>query len=79
MKISKGLKQPYELQDFTYAAALAHKDSLLVDGKLVVTREDASAICSLVKSWELAQERIRIHRNKPLPGVRRQEKSKPKD
>jgi hypothetical protein len=50
-----------------------------VDGKLVVTREDASAICSLVKSWELAQERIRIHRNKPLPGVRRQEKSKPKD
>jgi hypothetical protein len=42
-----------------------------------ISREDASAIASLVKAWESCQERIRIHRNKPLPGVLKPEKSKP--
>ncbi|PYJ85198.1 MAG: hypothetical protein DME22_10000 [Verrucomicrobia bacterium] len=46
--------------------------------QLVISREDASAIGSLVKAWESCQERIRIHRNKPMPGVLRPEKSKPK-
>jgi hypothetical protein len=46
VKISKGLKQAYELQDFTFQAALALKESLAKDGKLVIAREDASAICS---------------------------------
>jgi hypothetical protein len=78
MRISKGLKQAYDLQDFTYAAALALRDQLRGTGKLVLTREDASAIGSLVKAWESCQERIRIHRNKPLPGVRRQEMPKPR-
>ena len=73
MRISKGLKQAYELQDFTYDAALALRDSLRNRGKLVITREDASAIGSLVKAWESCQERIRIHRNKPMPGVLRPE------
>jgi len=78
MKISKGLKQAYDLQDFAYSAALALRESLLKDGKLVIlrsqAREEASAICSLVKAWESCQERIRIHRNKPMPGVLKPEK-----
>jgi hypothetical protein len=79
MKISKGLKQAYELQDFTYQATLALKESLVKDGKLVIGREDASTICSMVKAWESCQERVRIHRNKPLPGsLRPKEKTNPK-
>jgi hypothetical protein len=78
MRVSKGLKQAYDLQDFTYAAALALRRSLRKQGKLVITREDASAIGSLVKAWESCQERIRIHRNKPMPGVLRPEKPKPR-
>lgn len=73
MKISKGLRQAYELQDFCHDAAMALRDSLRKGGRLVVGREDASAIGSLVKAWESCQERIRIHRNKPMPGVLRPE------
>jgi hypothetical protein len=57
---------------------LALKASMLKGGKLVIEREDASAICSLVKAWESCQERIRIHRNKPMPGVLKPEKAKPR-
>jgi hypothetical protein len=78
MRISKGLKQAYDLQDFTYAAALALRDSLRHRGKLVISSKDASAIGALVKAWESCQERIRIHRNKPMPGVLRPEKPKPR-
>jgi len=42
-------------------------------GKLMICREDASAIGSLVKAEESCQERIRIQRNKPLPGALRPE------
>ena len=79
MRISKGLRQAYELQDFTHEAALALRDSLRHRGKLVISREDASAIGSLVKAWESCQERIRIHRNKPMPGVLRPAKPKARE
>lgn len=82
MRISKGLKQAYDLQDFTYEAALALRDRLRAKGergKLYVGREDAQAVGSLVKAWESCQERIRIHRNKPMPGVLRPDKPKPKN
>ena len=79
-KISKGLKQAYELQDFAFNAAMAVKRSLVREdeSKMKVTREDSVAICNLIKSWESCQERVRIHRGKPLPGSRRPvpEKSK---
>jgi hypothetical protein len=77
MKISKGLRQAYDLQDFTYQATLALRKSLLKRGRLLrVSREDAAAISLLVKAWELCQERIRIHRNKPMPGVLRPDAAK---
>lgn len=79
VKISKGLKQAYELQDLMYHTALALKESLLKDGKLVIAREDAHAFSQLIRSWEIAQERIRIHRNKPLPGSRKHAAQEPKD
>lgn len=68
-RISKGLTQAYQLQDFTFEAAMSLRAALTKeDGTLKLAREDAQAIASLVKSWESCQERIRIHRNKPMPG-----------
>jgi hypothetical protein len=87
MKISKGLRQAYDLQDFTYEAALALRASLHSaaqlrkgkdKGKVHITRDDAAAISALVKAWESCQERVRIHRNKPMPGVLRPTGRKPR-
>ena len=79
-KISKGLKQAIQLQDFAFNAAMAVKRSLEAEdeSKMKITREDSVAICNLIKSWESCQERVRIHKGKPLPGSRRPvpEKSK---
>lgn len=66
--ISKGLRQAYELQDFTFEAALALKDSLTKEGKLALSREDAVGVGRLIDAWATCQERIRIHRRVPLPG-----------
>lgn len=71
----KGLTQAYELQDYVFDACMALKRSQTQpDGQLKITREDAQAINALVRSWESAQERIRIHRNKPMPGSLRPER-----
>jgi hypothetical protein len=68
-RLSKGLTQAYQVQDFLFDAILALKRSLMDDaGSLRVGPESASAIASLVRGWDSAQERIRIHRGKPLPG-----------
>jgi hypothetical protein len=65
-KISKGLKQAYELQDLTYKIAVSMSKSLS-DGQKI-PRGDAVAYTHVVKAWDSCQERIRIHRGKPLPG-----------
>lgn len=70
MKISKGLKQSYALQDFCFDAAVAVRGALTTkDGKLTVAREDAVAIRSLIAAWTACQERIAFHRRVPSPGV----------
>ena len=53
-KISKGLKQAIQLQDFAFNAAMAVKRSLEAEdeSKMKITREDSVAICNLIKSWE---------------------------
>jgi hypothetical protein len=79
MKTSKGLKQAYELQDFTFEAAMSLKDTLpREDGKLKIAREDAQAIAALVKSWESCQQRIQVHRRVPNPGSLKHDPKKPK-
>jgi hypothetical protein len=68
-RISKGLKQAYEAQDFVFAALMALKAGLTKeDGSLKIAREEAQALAALTKSWQLTQEQIRIHRNRPMPG-----------
>jgi len=68
-RISKGLSQAYQLQDFTFEVAMSLRDALpRKDGKLKITREDAQSIAALVKSWESCQQRIQVHRRVPNPG-----------
>lgn len=77
-RISKGLTQAYELQDFTFEAAMSLKDSLpKEDGKLKIAREDAQSIAALVKSWEACQQRIQVHRRVPNPGSLKHAVAKP--
>ena len=57
------------MQDFVFEAAMAFKDSRFAKSKLSICREDAGAIAALVKGWQQCQEQVRIHRNKPMPGV----------
>ena len=78
MKVSKQLKQAFEIMDFAHSAALALRDSLLRDGKMTITREDAAAIRALVQSWRDAQERVSFHRRVPAPSVREKEKRQSK-
>ena len=50
---------------------MAMKAALTAKGELKLTREDATAVAQLVRAWESAQERVRIHRGRPLPGTYR--------
>lgn len=78
-RISKGLSQAYELQDFTHKALMSLKDTLLAeDGKLKIAREDAQSIAALVKAWESCQQRIQVHRRVPNPGSLKHAVPKPK-
>ncbi len=64
--VPNGLKQAIELQNLAFLAAMSIRRGLSPEGK--ISREDALALTNLVRAWESCQERIRIHRNKPLPG-----------
>src|ERR1035437_7508011 len=63
---SKGLLQAYELRDLAHNAAMQFK------GFLPITDEAATAsareIAALIRAWSEADDHVRIHRNKPLPG-----------
>jgi hypothetical protein len=63
------LKQALVLKDLDYKAALAICPTLSPCEKL--SRDDAMAMASLFRSWDLLSNRVRILRGKPLPGSRR--------
>ena len=69
MKISKGLKQAYDLQDFTFSALVALRDSLSQEGKLKVSREDATAIGNLIRAWERPLVAVRTPLKAGLPSA----------
>ena len=70
MRPSKGLIQAYETQDFVFKSIMALKEQLSnEEGALTLTREDSQAISTLVAAWDRAQDRVRIHRGKPLPSA----------
>jgi hypothetical protein len=65
MKISKALKQCYDLQDLIFAAA----------NNAECSRVD---LARLSCAWERLEERKRVLRGRPLPGTLKPEKRKPK-
>lgn len=73
---SKGLTQAYVLRDVAYQLAVrcSVKPSALSEEEV----EQARAVTNLVKAWAEADDRIRIHRGKPLPGSLRPVAKKPK-
>lgn len=80
MTISKGLKQAYDMQDLAYEAAMALRSTLTLKDQALslkpMDKETAQMLGTLGKLWVDAQERIRIHRGKPLPGSLTHEKVK---
>ncbi len=70
--LSKGLKQAYDLQDLAFELAMKSKLGM-TDEEL----DQARTVAQLIRAWSEAQERVRIHRGKPLPGTLRPV-SKPK-
>ena len=65
MRKSRGLSQAYDIQDFVYDALMRLKFQI---GENVPDRDQTQALGTLGKLWRDAQEQIRIHRGKPLPG-----------
>jgi hypothetical protein len=82
VKISKGLKQAYAVQDFAFDAIEALKAQFTgEDGKLKLMRDDAMSIAQVHRVWQGAQERISFHRRVPSPGSlkpEKQDKQKPR-
>jgi hypothetical protein len=72
-RISKALRQAYEVQDFTYNCLMTYRNNLTKSGALALTRDDSQAIVALARAWDSAQDRVRINRGKPLPGSCRPE------
>jgi hypothetical protein len=72
MVISRGLKQAYDVQNFAHEALMAVKAEL--GNSCLVDKDKAAIIAQLGKVWRDAQEQVRIHRGKPLPGSLTHEK-----
>jgi hypothetical protein len=70
--------QSGNIQRFAYDLTLALQKELTdEDGNLCITRDkdgklsDANAVAQVIKAWEIASERCRIAKGKPLPGTLR--------
>jgi hypothetical protein len=75
---SRGLDQAYRMQDFAFDAAMALREAMTSEGKVrAPSKEDSAALGVVGKVWKDAQEQIRIHKGKPLPGSLTHEKVKP--
>ena len=63
---NRGLTQAYILRDLTQTEAVSLRDAPLTEDETRSAR--ANALASLVRAWDIASERIRIIRGRPLPG-----------
>lgn len=74
MKLSKGLIQAYAVQDITFSAIQAWKRCNVNDkGEVILPEFAAQTLAQLVGAWDKAQDRVRIQRKTPLPGVMKPE------
>ena len=80
---SQGLAQAYGIRKLVFDAIDALSNELRDnEGRIALVRDgkgqlsDAQALVSLTRAWSEADDRIRIHRGKPLPGSLRPEARK---
>lgn len=71
---SKSLSQAREVQNLAYDALMTLSLKRTKEGLVLWTDEDVQKAAQLTKMWEIAAERCRIIRGKPLPGSLRPEK-----
>ena len=70
MRVGKGLKQAYDAQELAADALRALREQLSDgNGGLIVTKDDCQSIATLINALDKAQDRVRIHRGKPLPSA----------
>jgi hypothetical protein len=75
--IRSTLAQAVELKDLAFKTAL--EIAAATDPKqLAQAREKARAVYDATKAWEISVDRVRVVRNKPLPGSRRPAPEQPK-
>jgi hypothetical protein len=63
----KSTVQAAALQRFAFDAVQAMKTELSKDGVLRVMRDDAMALAQLVRSWDVAANRLRVLKGRGLP------------
>lgn len=67
------------LQGLCFEAAISYRAKLASNPDEPLPREDSQAIASLVKSWDIARDAVRVAKGKPLPGsLRPKPTGKPK-
>ena len=67
--MNRGMTQAHAAANVTAEALKSFTDSLRDDGgQLRVDKDAAASIAMLVRALDTAQERLRIHRGRPLPG-----------
>ena len=67
---SKGLTQAYAMKDLVYNALQTFANRRIDEsGKLQLDDGDAQALAQLVKAFDVAQDCVRLAKNKPLPGA----------
>lgn len=62
------LKQGISLQDTAFCAALVLAEELAKCSDPSVRARLGSSLASVLKAWDAAVDRVRVIRNKPLPG-----------
>jgi hypothetical protein len=73
LKRTSGRAQAYQLRELAFNLALRIGTGKAADSEKKAARD----VTGLIRAWSEADDRVRIHRNKPLPGSLRP-KEKPK-
>lgn len=71
---SRGLLQAYELRQLAHELAMKLASGEASEKESKVARD----ITGLIRAWAEADDRVRIHRGKPLPGTLRPKQEKAK-
>jgi hypothetical protein len=74
LKRTSGRTQAYQLRELAYSLALKVGTGKAIESE----NKSARDVTGLIRAWSEADDRVRIHRNKPLPGTLRPKEKPPK-